>query len=99
MRERLVVRWMDIVKRVQSLDVRWNRTSLGDAVLSAGKRVSSVWGFTPARDVVARRCLGEARLEEKLIKRFKGVWWMPWCQEAMKDVVRCEKLRGAANGR
>jgi len=24
---------------------------------------------------------------------------MPWCQEAMKDVVRCEKLRGAANGR
>ena len=26
----------------------------------------------------------------------KGVWWMPWCQEAMKDVVSCDKLRGAA---
>jgi len=21
---------------------------------------------------------------------------MPWCREAMKDVVSCEKLRGAA---
>ena len=21
---------------------------------------------------------------------------MPWCQEAMKDVVSCDKLRGAA---
>ena len=26
----------------------------------------------------------------------KGIRWMPWCQEAMKDVVSCEKLRGAA---
>jgi hypothetical protein len=26
----------------------------------------------------------------------KGVWWMPWRQEAMKDVVSCDKLRGAA---
>ena len=31
------------------------------------------------------------------IKREKGVWWMPRQQEAMKDVVRCEKLRGVAN--
>ncbi len=22
--------------------------------------------------------------------------WMPWCQEAMKDVASCDKLRGAA---
>ncbi len=21
----------------------------------------------------------------------KGIWWMPWHQEAMKDVARCEK--------
>jgi hypothetical protein len=27
----------------------------------------------------------------------KGIWWMPWRREAMKDVVRCEKLRGGAN--
>jgi hypothetical protein len=29
----------------------------------------------------------------------KGLRWMPWRQEAMKDVVRCEKRRGAANRR
>ena len=26
----------------------------------------------------------------------KGTWWMPWQSEAMKDVVRCDKSRGAA---
>ena len=26
----------------------------------------------------------------------KGIWWMPWQSEAMKDVVRCDKSRGAA---
>ena len=26
----------------------------------------------------------------------KGTGWMPWCQEAKKDVVSCDKLRGAA---
>ena len=26
----------------------------------------------------------------------KGAWWMPWCQEAMKDVVSCDKPWGAA---
>ena len=31
------------------------------------------------------------------IKREKGVWWMPWQQEAMKDVVPCVKLWGAGN--
>ena len=25
----------------------------------------------------------------------KRIWWMPWRQKAMKDVVACEKLRGA----
>ena len=29
----------------------------------------------------------------------KGTRWMPWRQEAMKDVVSCDKLRGAASGR
>ena len=27
----------------------------------------------------------------------KGVRWMPWHQQAMKDVVSCDKSRGAAN--
>ncbi len=31
------------------------------------------------------------------IKRDKGVWWMPWQQEAMKDVIPCDKLWGAGN--
>ena len=31
------------------------------------------------------------------IKREKGVWWMPWQQEAMKDVIPCDKLWGAGN--
>ena len=31
------------------------------------------------------------------IKREKGVWWMPWQQEAMKDVILCDKRRRAEN--
>ncbi len=27
----------------------------------------------------------------------KGVWWMPWYQEAMKEAEDCHKLRGAVN--
>ena len=27
----------------------------------------------------------------------KGTWWMPWRREAMKDVARCDKPRGAAS--
>jgi hypothetical protein len=32
-------------------------------------------------------------------ERDKGIRWMPWHQEAMKDVARCEKPRGAASRR
>lgn len=31
------------------------------------------------------------------VKREKGVWWMPWQQEAMKDVILCDKPWGAEN--
>ena len=27
----------------------------------------------------------------------KGIWWMPWRVEAMKDVARCDKPRGAVS--
>ncbi len=37
-------------------------------------------------------CLRAARFE-----REKGIRWMPWHQEAMKDVARCEKPWGAAS--
>ena len=34
----------------------------------------------------------------RYLKWLKSIWWMPWCMEAMKDVVRCDKLRvGASN--
>ncbi len=34
-----------------------------------------------------------------VLEREKGIRWMPWHQEAMKDVARCEKPRGAASRR
>ncbi len=40
----------------------------------------------------------EACLFLDRIKREKGVWWMPWQQEAMKDVILCDKPWGAENG-
>lgn len=40
---------------------------------------------------------GEALLFPGQIKREKGVWWMPWQQEAMKDVIPCDKPWGAGN--
>ena len=30
-------------------------------------------------------------------EREKGIWWMPWRREAMKDVARCEKPGGEAS--
>ena len=30
-------------------------------------------------------------------KAIKGVWWMPWLSEAMKDVISCDKLGLGAN--
>ncbi len=31
------------------------------------------------------------------IEQEKGIRWMPWHQEAMKDVARCENPGGAAS--
>ena len=31
-------------------------------------------------------------------KESKGVWWMPWLPEAMKDVISCDKPGLGANG-
>ena len=30
---------------------------------------------------------------EKRNQAVKGIEWMPWCQQAMKDVISCDKLR------
>ena len=37
--------------------------------------------------------------QEIEIEHDKGIRWMPWHQEAMKDVARCEKPWGAASRR
>ena len=60
-------------------------------------RVGSASG--PGGGAIGRRGLvlragGEGELEYE-----KGVRWMPWRQEAMKDVARCEKPRGDASDR
>ena len=36
-----------------------------------------------------------AQASELRIQTEKGAWWMPWHQEAMKDVGACDKLRRA----
>jgi hypothetical protein len=50
-----------------------------------------IWSFL-INDSAAERAL-----IMRAIKRLKGISWMPWWQEAMKDVVRCDKLWGGAN--
>ena len=44
-------------------------------------------------------CNGASSFETGLrdLERDKGIRWMPWHQEAMKDVARCDKLRGAVS--
>lgn len=56
------------------------------ATIPLGSRVSDDL-FEIARWVLAMRT----------IKCLKGNWWMPWHAQAMKDVIRCDKLRGGAN--
>ena len=47
-------------------------------------------GVLPARAGFGLCVLHECEQE-------KGIGWMPWHQEAMKDVARCENLGGAAS--
>ncbi len=64
------------------------------------------WALVSARAGVSRGAW--AVLEEgglvavrdgSAIKRLKGIWWMPWHREAMKDVARCDKPWGVASER
>ena len=50
-----------------------------------------VWDF---RFSLERPAHGEREL---IYECEKGIQWMPWHQEAMKDVARCEKPRGGAS--
>ena len=53
--------------------------------------VSGAWGWVDGFEPPSRK---RARLLLDRIKRDKGVWWMPWQQEAMKDVALCDKPGG-----
>jgi hypothetical protein len=59
----------------------------------AGLRVCARMGGAPRQRERPGTCPSLDR-----IKREKGVWWMPWQQEAMKDVIPCDKHWGAGNG-
>ena len=48
----------------------------------------------PACDVVLQHGLRPVHESSLKIKRNKGIWWMPWRQEAKKDVALCDKFRG-----
>ena len=53
---------------------------------------------TPEDGSCAWRVIRSLRRDRDL-EREKGIRWMPWHQEAMKDVARCDKPRGAASRR
>ena len=69
--------------------------------------ISRSWSFCandieldPAQDLVQATIPSGLRrwaLAMRTIKCLKGNWWMPWHAQAMKDVIRCDKLRGCAN--
>ena len=64
-----------------------NQGAVRDSMLSI-RAAGATRGPADAR----RGCTRErACLSLDRIKREKGVWWMPWQQEAMKDVILCDK--------
>ena len=87
--------FLDIVERKYDANTS-NGMCIGRSGCSV--RVCVELGFFP---VVSWRCLplcvAGLDLEFKRSKYEKGIWWMPWRIEAMKDVVGCEKPWGAAN--
>ena len=70
---------------------RWNRAVLLPRVRSGSKTSAS---RRRKRVEVRTASRKRARLLLDRIKRDKGVWWMPWQQEAMKDVALCDKPGG-----
>ena len=65
------------------------------AISRGGKSYRGVDGFC-AWWVSPRSRFGRAGDD---LEREKGIRWMPWHQEAKKDVARCEKPWGAASRR
>ena len=76
--------------------------------LSDGSRRAPFWRLWPVVGRLYRFQLARWRPPEELVplrevvtvidkcgQATKGAWWMSWHQEAMKDVVACDKLREA----
>jgi hypothetical protein len=78
--------------------------ALANGILLCAERVAAVSGgirwMVPAHGGWALSS-GEVSSGEGPddLERKKGIRWMPWHQEAMKDVARCEKPWGAASRR
>ena len=66
--------------------------AVAEAVASAAVAASSPAASSVVAAAVAVRPRGDPGM-------YKGVRWMPWRREAMKDVARCEKPRGDASDR
>ena len=60
----------------------------GTKCLNESLRTVHVWSVCPVVAPVPYMMV---------FKRKKSIWWMPWCVEAMKDVARCDKLRGVVS--
>ncbi len=58
-------------------------------VLNGGSKCRNSCGYEPRG---FRQTKERLRLYGQVTKR---IWWMPWRQQAMKDVVACDKPRGA----
>ena len=81
--------WLVVCKLSSSIDVRVRSASGGILV----------W-MVPVHDGLNRDCPKRfGRSGFCVLEHEKGIRWMPWHQEAMKDVARCEKPRGAASRR
>ena len=83
------------VQKVEGLFGRSTLGTLGVFLLAGCLRGSGVERRHVEKNADAG--LDWSVLAMRTIKCQKGIWWMPWHAQAMKDVIRCDKRRGAAN--
>ena len=78
-------------RRVSNAHRAWRGSIFDNQVLTNRDETPSLSvprGVRPAKDGCSSTSTDQAT---------KGKRWMPWRQKAMKDVVSCDKPRGAAN--
>ena len=73
---------------------------MGVAAFGCGWLLRMVGASVAAMIISGASCSGGRRAKRRGdLEHSKGIRWMPWHQEAMKDVARCEKPWGAASRR